>query len=88
MATARAPSPKTIEFKVDLVFKVVVIGLLYVASQLSWRAFEEMAAGQRATLDLIHAIDTRTTVNEFQIKAHESRIRDAEAELNGVKRSK
>jgi len=67
-----ASVPKTIEFKVDLIWKVVIIGLAILAGRLSWQAYGDMRGTLTATLEVIHAHETRISINEYRIQSHEA----------------
>ena len=83
MSPGRAVS--NVEFKVDLVWKLVIIGMMALAGRLSWKAFEDSQETLAATRDMLHAITTRMAVAEFKIDSNTSRVIDNEALINAIK---
>ncbi len=86
--TARKPVPNTVEFKIDLIWKIVIIGLCTFAGRLSWKAWEDSQDTLVAMQQLIHTIDTRLSVAEWRIDSNTSRIVDNEIELHDGGRNK
>jgi hypothetical protein len=77
--------PNTVEFKVDLIWKIVVIGLCTFAGRLSWKAWEDGQDTLKAMEQLIHSIDTRMSVAEFRIDSNASRINDHDSIIDDKK---
>lgn len=58
---------RTIEFKLDLVWKVVILGAFALAARLSWQAWEDTQATLRMVVEKLGNHETRITVVEDRI---------------------
>jgi hypothetical protein len=70
--TTEEQQAKAIEFKVDLVYKVVIVGMLAFAGRLSWQAWDDTQTTLRTLVERVAEHETRFNVNEWRISRNEA----------------
>jgi len=71
--------------KLELLYRIVVLGGLTLAGTLSWNLVTSSQEIQRNLVELVHEIDRRSTTNAALIDVNKSRINRNESRLDGAK---
>jgi len=72
--TTEEQQAKAIEFKVDLLFKVVIVGMLAFAGRLSWQAWDDTQETLKAAIKTLGNHETRISLNELRSQRNESLV--------------
>jgi hypothetical protein len=81
-------TPKTIEFKVDILWKTVILTGVGLAGKLSWQAWND----QRDTLETVRrmlaVMETRLSVAEVRIESNTQNNSRQDSELDEMRKRK